>query len=111
MRLKKWEYGIIGLLLLSLFGIAYAIDESITVSYTAKTLTAADYTQFQHALIRTETNSIRFTLDGITVPTSAGVGMKLEIGESLYLPNQDLMTKFKAVRSSATDASLKCAYW
>lgn len=111
MKLKKWEWGIIGLFLLGLIGVAWAIDESITVSYTAKTLTAADYAQFQHALIRTETNSIRFTLDGITTPTSAGVGIKLEIGESLYLPNQDLITKFKAIRSSATDATLKCAYW
>ncbi len=111
MKLKKTEWGIIFFALFCLIGIAYAIDESVTVSYTAKTLTLANYTQFQRALIRTETNSIRFTLDGITTPTSAGVGIKLEIGESLNLPNQDLIIKFKAVRSSSTDAALKVTYW
>ena len=111
MKLKKFEYTLIASILLFLIGIAWAIDESVTVSFTSKGLTAANYSQFQKAMITVETNAIRFTLDGITTPTSAGVGIKLNVGENLFLPNQDLISKFRAVRSSATDATLKVTYW
>ena len=111
MKLKHIEWALIIGIVLALIGIAWAIDESVTVSTTSKALTAASYKQFQKAMITVETNAIRFTLDGITTPTSAGVGIKLNVGENLFLPNQDLISKFRAIRSSATDATLKVTYW
>ena len=110
MRLKKKEWAIIAGMILALFGVAWAIDESVTVSSTSKALTTANYSQFQRAMITVETAAIRFTLDGVTTPTDA-VGIKLNVGENLFLPNQDLISKFRAIRLTATNATLKVTYW
>lgn len=113
MRLKKREYGIIGLVLLLFIGIAWAVDESVTVSSTAVGLTAAKYGSNRHAMICVEGNAIRFTLDGITTPTSGstGVGIKLEINQCLIVDLNDHIKNFKAIRNSATDATIRATYW
>lgn len=85
--------------------------ESLTVSSTSKAMTSATYTtEVKKAFCTLETNAIRFTLDGINVPTSAGVGHKLEVGQTLTLNGYAQIALFRAVRSSATDAALKCTY-
>lgn len=109
--MKKWEWGIVGLILLTLIGVAWAIDESITVSYTSIGLTSGNYGSSRNAFITVEGNYIRFTLDGVTVPTSAGVGIRLEIGQNLTLTYANDLSKFRAVRGSATDATLKVTYY
>jgi hypothetical protein len=111
MRLNKWELGVIVLILLAFFGIAWAIDEQITVSSTPIGLTAAKYGQLRNALITVETNDIRFTLDGVTVPTSGGAGIKLFVGQSLTLGYQNDLSKFSAVRDSGTNAKLSVTYY
>lgn len=113
-RLKKWEYGLIIGTLLLLSGLAYAqyAYESITVSSTAKSLTTATYGRANRAFITVEGNSIRYTLDGTNTPTSAGVGHRRTSADTqpLILVNTDEIKNFRAVRSSATDATIKVTY-
>jgi hypothetical protein len=112
--LRRWEIGLILGVLLVLAGLAYAqfAYESVTVSSASKALTAGTYgAGVKKALITCETNSIRFTLDGVQVPTSAGVGHLLYPGQPLVLENRYQIVKFRAVRASATDATLKVTYF
>lgn len=112
--LRKWEIGLVVWFLLILGGIAYAqfAYESVTVSSVSKGLTATTYGPgVKKALITCETNSIRFTLDLVNVPTSAGVGHLLYPGQPLVLENRYEIVKFRAVRASATDAVLKVTYF
>jgi len=113
MKLKKWEFIIIFIILLVAVGIGWAIDETVTVSMTPKALTAANYGAFNKGLVCVEGNAIRFTLDGVTTPTSgsSGVGIKLDIGQCIELTTNDQLVKFRAIRNSATDATIRCTYW
>jgi len=113
MKLKRWEYALIAGILLCLCTLAYAFYayEAVTVSYISKALTTTTYGRATKAFMTLETNNIYWTIDGVTIPTSAGVGHKLEVGQNLTLYNQDEIRNFRAVRSSATDAALKVTYW
>jgi hypothetical protein len=111
--LKWWEVFILASILIA--GVAYAqfAYESITVSSTAKTLTAATYgVGVNRAFITVDGNDIRYTLDSVTTPTSAGVGHKfLTTSEGRWLNKYELK-KFKAVRASGSaDAVLKVTYY
>jgi len=111
--LKWFEVAILASILIA--GLAYGqwAYESITVSYTVKTLTAATYgAGVQRAFITVDGNDIRFTTDGVATPTSAGVGHKfLTTSEGRWLNKYELK-KFKAVRaSSSADAVLKITYY
>jgi len=109
--LKWFEVAILAIILSAGLAFAQFAYESITVSYTVKTLTAATYgAGVRSALITVETNAIRFTLDGVQTPTSAGVGHLLYPGETRILDKYEIV-KFKAVRASATDAVLKVTYY
>ncbi len=113
MKLKKWEWMIVIAIMALLFGIAWALeDEKITVSYTTKTLTAAKYTGATSAVFSLEGNDIRITLDGITTPTSAGVGIlvKKDTTYSNILSSKTAIENFKAVRASGTDATINISY-
>lgn len=55
-----------------------------------------------------ETDSIRFTLDGVTVPTDT-VGLPLLPGENLTLSNEVDIKNFSCIRVTS-DASLKCMF-
>jgi hypothetical protein len=113
MRLKKWEWLIIAGLIVALLGTAYALDEKLTVSYTAVSLTASKYVNAQAAILSIEGNAIRFTLDGVTTPTSAGVGILLPkdaIYDNILTSNTDIKN-FKAVRASSDgDATINITY-
>jgi len=112
MKLKKREWLIIAIVIVALFGIAWAVDEQITVSYTPKTLTAGSYAGASSAILYVETNDIRVTLDGATVPTSAGVGLLIK-KDTLYtdlLTSMSAIKNFKAVRNSASDAKITVSY-
>lgn len=112
MKLRKWELLIIAGIVAICFGVAWAIDETVTVSMTPKSLTVASYGNFTHGVCKVEDNSIYFTIDGISTPTSTGtVGVKVDIGQTINFWLADHIKYFKAVRSSSTDAKLKCAYW
>ena len=112
MKLKRWEWLIIIIVIFTLFGIAWALDETITVSYTPIGLTSTKYLIHRNALIYVEGNAIRFTLDGVAVPTSGGIGIKLDVGQNLNLITRGQISKFKAVRDSATaNATLQVTYW
>lgn len=114
MKLKKWEYGLIAGILLLFSGLAYAqyAYESITVGYPAKSLTAATYGRATRAYITVETTAIRYTLDGTSTPTSAGVGHLSSIvaNNPIILVNADEIKNFRAVRSSGADGTIKVTY-
>ena len=111
--LKWWEVLILAPIIFA--GLAYGqwAYESITVSSTPKTLTAATYgAGVQRAFITVDGNDIRFTTDGVATPTSADVGHKfLTTSEGRWLNKYELK-KFKAVRASGSaDAVLKVTYY
>lgn len=112
--LRRWEIGLILGVLMVLAGLAYAqfSYQSITVGGSSvSTLAAATYgSGVRKCLITCETNSVRFTLDGTQVPTSAGIGHLLYPGQALILDKYEI-PKFKAVRASGTNAVLKVTYY
>jgi hypothetical protein len=108
--LKWWEILILSPIILA--GLAYAqwAYESITVSYTAKTLTYSS--SVRRAFIIVDGNDIRYTLDGVTVPTSGGTGHKFPTTSEGRWLNAYEVKNFKAVRaSSSADAVLKVTYY
>ncbi len=111
-KLRKSEWSIIVGVMLLLSSLAYALGayEAITVSSTPIQLTQRADTRWSNVFITVETNGVYFTLDGISIPTSAGVGHLLESGQNLTLRNSEHILNFKAVRKSATDAALKVTY-
>ncbi len=112
MKLRKLEYFLIVGVIILLSGLSYAqfSYEKITVGQTVTSFTPATYgVNVKSGFITCEDNAIRFTVDGIMVPTSAGVGHRLEVGQSLNL-NKYQVVNFKAVRASAVDANLRVTY-
>lgn len=89
-------------------GPAYATFESVTVSTTAVTLTAATYTNCDNALITVETDQVRFRLDGVA-PTSS-VGHVLDAGDTLILDSADQIVGARFIRSGGSDATLRVSY-
>ena len=89
---------------------AYFAYEAITVSSTAIGLTATQYQYAHRAYMTLEGNNVRWTMDAVTTPTSAGVGHLWYVGQSLMLEHPDELRNFRAIRSSATDATIKVTY-
>lgn len=112
MRLKKWEWLIIAGVIAVCFGIAWAVDEQLTIGFPSKTLTAASYTTANRAILYVETNDIRVTMDGVSVPTSAGVGLLIKKDAIYYdlLTTNKAIKNFKAVRASGSDAKITLSY-
>jgi hypothetical protein len=112
MKLKKREWLIIVGVLLTLFGIAYAVDEKLTISSTTVTLTSSKYANMTNAIFSVEGNDIKITLDGVTIPTSAGTGIIIK-KDAVYaniLTSKTAIENFKAVRASGTDATINISY-
>ena len=89
-------------------GPSYATFESVTVSTTAVTLTAATYTDCDNALITVETDQVRFRLDAVA-PTSA-IGHILDAGDTLLLSSEDQIVGARFIRSGGADATLRVSY-
>jgi hypothetical protein len=94
----------------------YVKYESITVAATAIGFTAANInnTDGTHqaatqAVCRLETAQIRWMVDGTTTVT-ATTGTLLEIGDSIYLTDNDVLNRFRAIRTGSTSGALKCTY-
>jgi len=113
MKLKKWEWLIIAGVIAICFGIAWAVDEAVTVSFTAVGPTASKCTNASKAILYIETADVWATFDGVTTPTSAGVGIRLS-KETIYtdiLTSNTDITNLKMVRSSGgVDAKAHLAY-
>jgi len=96
----------------------YVAYESITVATTAIGFTAATinnttgvHLAATQAVCRLETAQIRYMVDGTTtVSSSTGAGMLLEIGDTIILSDNDVLNRFRAVRTGATSGVLKCTY-
>lgn len=93
---------------LSPIGPAYEAFESVSVTDTATSLTAATVAQYTHALITCETAVVRFRLDG-TNPT-ASVGHELAVGDSLALDSNDQLLNARFIRRDGVSATLRCSY-
>jgi len=92
----------------------YVATEQITVSNTAIGFTAATinqgsgHPQALQASCRLEGAQIRVAIDG-NGPTDA-IGTQVEIGDVLQITGHDLLTRFRAIRTGGTDATLNCIY-
>ena len=85
--------------------LAYGAFETLTVSSTGLALTRAS--EFESAYITTETDSIRFRLDGVS-PT-ATVGHLVSAGGQIILTGSAEVRGFRVIRVS-TDATLRVSY-
>jgi hypothetical protein len=100
--------------------------EAITVSTSALGLTSTKITvvasiggavesQYQNvkhadeALITTETDKVRFRLDG-TNPTSS-TGHELAAGDTLIVSGWKNIQAIRFIRSGSADATLRCTYY
>jgi hypothetical protein len=77
----------------------------------AGSATALDAAPARAALLEllVETAQIRFTCDGTTTPT-ATVGRIANVGDTIRLSLADF-TKFQAIRTGGTSASVQGDYW
>ena|SRR3990167_9045294 len=86
--------------------------ESITVTDTAQTFTAATYLtgseKAKRAIITIESAQIRYTYDG-TTPTSS-VGHLCNPFDVISLIGSDNITNFRAIRAGSTNAAIKVTY-
>lgn len=80
--------------------------EALAVSSTAVGFTVATADHAKRAIVRVESNSVRWRADG-TNPT-ATVGMPLEVGDELVVWGTDIHT-IKFIRQSA-DATLSVSF-
>jgi hypothetical protein len=88
--------------------------ETLTVSSTAKTLTATVYapsglTPAKVAIISVETNQIRFRVDGVA-PTSS-VGQLVAVGNQLEVCGQNAIQALQMIRQPAADATIMVHYY
>ena len=83
--------------------------EAVTVAGTSKALTAGTYSTRRYALITVETAPIRFTLDG-TPPVAATTGHLVYAGDQIELDSNEDITSFRAIRETATSATLQVTY-
>lgn len=84
--------------------------EAVTIADTSKALTATTYLRARSALCRLETAPIRYTINGVTVPT-ADVGIPIYPLEWIILQNPDEIRNFRGFRTTDTSGSLKCFYF
>ena len=87
---------------------AFSAFESLTVSSTAVSFTAATEAGRNQAFITVETNAVRYRADG-TDP-SATVGHVLEVGDVLELEDRDEIDKTSFIARDAGDATLSISY-
>jgi hypothetical protein len=112
MKIKKIELAAIIAVIMALSGLAYGFFayEEISVDNTSKSLTASVYQNANKAILTLEDGKIYFTYDGITTPTTAGVGLPFEAGETWELEGITEIKNFRAIRATSTNGKLKAHY-
>ncbi len=88
--------------------VGHDTNESVTVSSTAKALTATKYGDRSHAVIYVEVAAVRYW-SGFSDPTSS-VGICLEAGDTLFLNSHQDITNISFIRKDGADATLRCEY-
>lgn len=93
---------------------SYIAFEQITVAaasigFTAAKITPPGLPQATSAVCRLETAEIRYTLDGTTPSTT--VGTPMEALETLTFTGQDVLAKFRAIRTTGVSGQLDCHYF
>lgn len=100
--------------------------EKLTISNTAVSLTALVYEPAgaahneldtaHQAIITVETANIRYRLDGVA-PTDPGeavreadYGLLMRVGDILTLESKTEIRKFRAIRATASDATINVQY-
>ncbi len=86
----------------------YDKDESVTVSTTAKILTASRYGNRAEALITVEVAAVRWWTGD--VPPTASVGHILNVGDVIKLHSALDIKNIKFIRKNGADATLRCSY-
>ncbi len=90
------------------------IQNALTVSSAAVSLTVPADTTPTHAIIQVADADIRFRADGTAPTTSAGIVVKA--GSNIELMDQaqnftGIIANFQAIRDGGTDASLEVAFF
>ena len=85
------------------------LNETLTVSSVAKTLTSATYGDSPGANIYVESAPIRFWVNGVNPTTT--VGILVDAGGSIELGSVAEITVFRAIATTGADAKLQVAYW
>lgn len=85
------------------------LNETITVSNVAKSLTSETYSGAQGANIFVEDAPIRMWVNGVS-PTNT-VGILIGIGGSVELGSLAELQGFKAIATTSADAKLQVTYW
>lgn len=93
--------------------VSYAAFEQITVAassigFTGSKITATGQPMATYAVCRLRTAEISYTTDG-TVPTTT-VGTLAEVGDVLVFNGHDVLTQFRAIRTTGTSGQLDCNY-
>ncbi len=92
--------------------------EKLTVSSTAKQLTATKYyvqsateltKMAARAMLTVEGDKVRYTLEG-TAPVAATTGHLLNVGDILWLDSYADVKNLKMIRET-TDATVHVTYW
>ncbi len=86
----------------------YDVDESVTVSSTAKILTASKYGNRTEAFITVEVAPVRWWTGD--VPPTASVGHILNVGDVIKLHSALDIINIKFIRKNGADATLRCSY-
>jgi hypothetical protein len=96
----------------TIIGLSPFAYESVTVSSSAVGLTAATYRQAGYAVqafLTLEGAEIRWRIDGSNPTTTEG--HLLEPGQNLTLDSPDAVKNFRAIRTGATNGTLKVTYF
>jgi hypothetical protein len=115
MRLRLFPW--LTLLLVGIASLAsaytYLAYEQVTVANTAIGFTTAKITPGgpmpTMAQCRLETAQVRWTIDGVTAPTTT-VGTLLEVGDAIALNGHDVLVNFRAIRTGGSSGVLNCTY-
>jgi hypothetical protein len=82
--------------------------QRLTVSATVVSLTPPTAAS-NFAFITVESNPIRWTMEG-TNPAAGGPGHLATAGSTITLYGKDQVTKFKAIREAAADATIEVTF-
>lgn len=83
--------------------------QRLTVDATVGGVSLTKPTDAKYCNMRLETAQIRFTLDGVTAPTTT-VGRLLEVGEILELESMEEIEAFAAIRTTGVSGVLDVEY-
>lgn len=101
---------------IGLSAVSYIGFEQLTIDSTAggiamttTKITPSGRPQATTAVCKLETAQVRYTIDGVTAPTTT-VGTPWDVGETRTFNGHDILVNFKAIRTGASSGVANCDY-